>query len=145
MMKTLMVILLFTAIFSFSAKVFSQGITLEISNKTVREAIQTLKVKTGYSFVYEVKDIDTQRKVTVKTKNKPINEVVKQILKGQKVSYSIQGKNIVVTRTKKSASSTKGVTNENPKKAIGIAADKKGKSFIADTTKIKVIRINTIK
>ena len=144
-MKTLKVIVLSVVFFCFSATLFSQGISLDLSNITVREAIQTLKVKTGYSFVYEVKDIDTQRKVTVKTNNKSINEAVNQILIGQKVSYSIQGKNIVVTRIKKSTSSTNGVSNENPKKATGIAADKKGKSFIADSTKIKVIKINTNK
>ena len=145
MMKTYKLILLSVAFFCFSASLFSQGISLDLPNITVREAIQTLKVKTGYSFVYEVKDIDTQRKITVKTINRPINEVVKQILLGQKVSYSIQGKNIVVTRIKKSSSSTNAVSNENPKNTTGTVVDKKAKSFIADSAKMKVIRINTNK
>ena len=145
MIKTLTVFVLTMVFFSFSAKVFPQGITLDISNKTVKEAIQIVKAKTGYSFVYEVKDIDTQRQVTVIIKNKSINEAVKQILKGQKVTYTIQGKNIVVTRIKKSSSSTNGVSNENSKKSTGIVVEKKAKSFIADSTKIKVIKINKIK
>ncbi len=145
MMKTLKVILLSLAFFCFSATVFSQCITLDLSNITVREAIQTLKVKTGYSFVYEVKDIDTQRKITVKLKNKPINEAVKQILVGQKVSYSIQGRNIIVIKNNKSNSSANAVTNENPKKSTGIVVEKKAKSFIGDSAKMKVIRINTNK
>ena len=145
MMKTLKVIVLSVVFFCFSATLFSQGISLDLSNIIVREAIQTLKVKTGYSFVYEVKDIDTQRKVTVKTNNKSINEAVNQILIGQKVTYTIQGKNIVVTRIKKSTSLTNGMNNENSQKISGIVADKKGKPFIVDSTKVKVIKINTVK
>ena len=110
------VIFLTLAFYCLSATVFSQIITLNMSNITVKEAIQTLKDKTGYSFVYEVNDIDTQRKISVKATSKTIDEVVKQMLTGQKVSYIIQGKNIVVTKDQKLTSETTEINSQKSKK-----------------------------
>ena len=98
MTKTLKVIFLTLSFYCLSATAFSQTISLNVSDITVKEAIRLLKEKTGYSFVYEVNDIDTQRKISIKSSNNTIDEVVKQILTGQKVNYVIKAKNIIITK-----------------------------------------------
>lgn len=55
-----------------------------------------LQAKSGYSFVYIAGDVDTDRTISVNASQ--LKEAVAQILKGQNVSYEIQGKNIVIKR-----------------------------------------------
>ncbi|MEI8272765.1 MAG: SusC/RagA family TonB-linked outer membrane protein, partial [Paludibacter sp.] len=143
MRKTMKVIFLTLAFYCLSATAFSQSITLNMNNITVKEAIQILKDKTGYSFVYEVNDIDTQRKISVKASSKSIDEVVKQMLAGQKVSYIIQGKNIVVTRDQKSTSETTEINSQKSKKIIGKVTDESGNPLPGVSVVVKSTRKGT--
>ena len=70
MRKTMKVILLTLSFYCLNATAFSQSISLNLSNVTVKEAIRTLKEKTGYSFIYEVSDIDTQRIISINQEKK---------------------------------------------------------------------------
>lgn len=138
------VILLTLTFYCLSATAFSQRITLNMSNITVKEAIHTFKEKTGYSFVYEVNDIDSQRKISVKTTNKTIDEVVKQILIGQNVSYTIQGKSIVVTKNIKTTTATTIDNNQTQKKITGLVTDDKGEPIIGASISIKGLPNGTV-
>lgn len=71
-----------------------------MSNVSVKKAMTELQTKSGYSFVYIAGDVDTDRTVSINASQ--LKDAVAQILKGQNVSYEIQGKNIVI---KKEASS----------------------------------------
>ena len=64
------VILLTLSFYCLNATAFSQSISLNLSNVTVKEAIRTIKEKTGYSFIYEVSDIDTQRIISINQEKK---------------------------------------------------------------------------
>lgn len=90
-----------SVLYCLSTPVFSQDITLNINKVTVKEAIEKLKEKSGYSFVFEVGDLDTKKVISVQATQKPVEDVVKQILAGQNVFYEIKDKNIVVTIVKK--------------------------------------------
>lgn len=100
MKENLKVILMILAFHCLSFSAFSQSISLNVRNVTVKEAIEQLKQNSGYSFVFEVGDLDTRKLISVNANQRPVDEVVKQILKDQNVSYEIKDKNIVVTRAK---------------------------------------------
>ena len=145
MRKTMKVILLTLAFYCLSATAFSQSITLNLSNVTVKEAIQTLKEKTGYSFVYEVNDIDTQRKISVKTTNKSIEDVVKQVLIGQNVEFEIIGNNVVITKKAKLLSDKTETNQQNKSKKItGLVTDEKGDPIIGASVILKGSKTGTI-
>ena len=145
MRKTMKVILLTLTFYCLSATAFSQSITLNISNITVKETIQTLKEKTGYSFVYEVNDIDTQRKISVKTTNKSIEDVVKQVLSGQNVEFEIIGKNVVIKKKAKPLSDITETNQQiNLKKITGLVTDSKGDPIIGASIIIKETAKGTI-
>ncbi len=111
MKEKLKVILMILALHCLSFSTFSQSITLNVRNITVKEAIEQLKQNSGYSFVFEVGDLDTRKLISVNANQKPVEEVVKQILKDQNVSYEIKDKNIVITRAKAAPKSkTKKIT-----------------------------------
>ena len=79
---------------------FSQNISLKISDITVKDAIEQLKEKTGYAFVFSSADVDTNKRVSIMANEEDINNVIKQILHGQNdLSYEIKGKKIIIKKT----------------------------------------------
>lgn len=109
---------------------YSQDISLKINNVTVKEAIELLKKNTGYSFVFSSSDLNTRQRVSVSAENATIQEVVNQILKGQKgIDYEIQGKKIVVRKTAPVSSST----SQNKKSVSGKVVDANGEPVIGAT------------
>lgn len=78
---------------------FAQAVSLKMEEVSVKEAMTQLKNKSGYSFVYEVGDLDTKRKVNVNATQ--LLDAVSQILEGQNVSFEIRDKNIVVSKMRR--------------------------------------------
>ena len=77
MKEKLKVILMILALHCLSFSAFSQSITLNARNITVKEAIEQLKQNSGYSFVFEVGDLDTRKLISVNANQRPVDEVVK--------------------------------------------------------------------
>ena len=85
----------------FNLSAFSQDITLKANNITVKEAIEQIKKSSGYSFVFSSLDLDTKKRVSISVKDAVIEEVVKQLLKGQSgLSYEIQDKKVIIKRAR---------------------------------------------
>ena len=97
---------------------FAQAVSLKMEEVSVKEAMTQLKNKSGYSFVYEVGDLDTKRKVNVNATQ--LLDAVSQILEGQNVSFEIRDKNIVVSKD------AKDVTKGKKKTIKGTVKDTKG-------------------
>ena len=55
---------------------YSQGITLKYKNITVKEAIEQLKEKSGYAFVFSSIDVNTGKRISVTANNATIEEIV---------------------------------------------------------------------
>ena len=87
--------------------------------------METLKEENGYSFVFASGDINTQKVIRVKVNNGTIDQVVKQILQDQKVSYEIKNKNIIVQKNEAS-----NQTDNNKKKVTGTVVDVNGLPII---------------
>lgn len=84
------------ALLCLNLSIYSQSISLKMNNVSVKKAMTELQTKSGYSFVYIAGDVDTNRTVSVNANE--LKDAVAQILKGQNVSYEIQGKNIVIKK-----------------------------------------------
>ena len=118
-----------SAALCFNLSTFAQDISLKINNVTVKEAMEQLKKTSGYSFVFSSNDINTKQRVSVSAEDATIEEVVKQILKGQKgIDYEIQGKKIVLKRKASSTSS-----QQKAGKVTGRVLDVKGEPIIGAT------------
>lgn len=118
-----------SAALCFNLSTFAQDISLKINNVTVKEAMEQLKKTSGYSFVFSSNDINTKQRVSVSAEDATIEEVVKQILKGQTgIDYEIQGNKIILK--KKSSSST---SQQKSGKVTGRVLDAKGEPIIGAT------------
>ena len=125
--KTLTLILLLLC--SFTWAMSAQQVNLDLRNVTVKEAMDALKNRSGYSFVFEAGDIDT--KVVVSVKAKTVQEAVSQIISGQKVSYELRGRNMVLQRTSTDARKAKqtvkgGVKDQKGQPVVGATVMEKG-------------------
>lgn len=118
-------ILMVLVVFCLNFTAFSQNINLNLNNVTVKKAMETLKEENGYSFVFASGDINTQKVIRVKVNNGTIDQVVKQILQDQKVSYEIKNKNIIVQKNEAS-----NQTDNNKKKVTGTVVDVNGLPII---------------
>lgn len=90
--------------------VFAQSVNLNLRNVTVKTAMDRLRSASGYSFVYEVGDIQTDRTVTVDAKN--LDEAVRQILSGQNVTYQIKDNNIIIRKASPRSSAQQAPAKE---------------------------------
>lgn len=84
------------ALLCLNVSIYAQNISLKINNVTVEKAISELQQQSGYSFVYITGDLNTKKNVSVNATQ--LEEAIRQILKGQNVSYEIQGKRIIVKK-----------------------------------------------
>lgn len=89
-------ILMVGAVLCLNLSVYSQLISLKMNDVSVKKAMMELQTKSGFSFVYIAGDLDIRKMVTIDANQ--LDEAINQILKGQNVSYEIQGKNIVIKR-----------------------------------------------
>ena len=80
------------------SKLICAAINLQLKNVTVKQAIETIQKQNGYSFAFAASDLNTKKIVTVLAKDLPIEKVVEQVLAGQDVSYTIQGKDIIIKK-----------------------------------------------
>lgn len=112
-----------------SGTAFAQHVSLTMNNVTVKQAMDTLKKQSGYSFVFSSEDVDTKKKVSVDADDQKVEDIVRQILDGQSVTYEIKGKNIVVR-------STTSTVPTGPKKTV--------KGQVVDAAGIPVIGANIV-
>jgi len=125
MRKSMKVILMTIVFCCLSFRMFSQGITLNMSSVAVKEAIKSLNKLSGYTFVYAINDLDTKKIISVSANKKNINEVVEQIIIGQNVTYKIKGKSIIISPKKVISDA-----NQSYHRLTGQVTDEKGITII---------------
>lgn len=136
MRKTLKVIWMTLLLFYLSTSAFPQSITLKTNKITIKEAIEKLKQTSGYSFVFEVGDLDTRKTVMLNVTNATIESVVDQIISDQNVTWHINGKNIVIRK--------QSSDNHLTKKINGTVVDDKGETIIGANVSVKGTTNGTI-
>lgn len=73
-------------------------LSLNLKNATIREAIESIKSQSEFSFSLDVKDLNLDEKVSVSLNNKSINEVLAVLFNGRNVHYEINDRHVVITR-----------------------------------------------
>lgn len=121
-----------------SGTAFAQHVSLTMNNVTVKQAMDALKKQSGYSFVFSSEDVDTKKKVSVDADDQKVEDVVRQILDGQSVTYEIKGKNIVVRSIAQTSSS------QQKKTITGTIVDPSGMPVIGANVMVKGTTNGTI-
>ncbi len=130
---------------SIAVSVRAQCITLSLRNVSVTTAMSQLQKNSGYSFVYNSKDIKGSRLVSVTANNKPISEVVAQILEGQGVDYVIRNKSIIIS-PKSAKEQQQGQKKDKATRRTlkGNVTDDNGEPIVGATVMVKGSESGTI-
>lgn len=121
--------LLVATLLACSVGTFAQSLSLKLNQVSVKQAMSQLKQKSGYSFVYEAKDLDTKKTVSVNASD--LKQAITQILQSQDVSYTIQGKSIIIKKGRPAPSKTP--QSSTTIKAVGKIVDHNGEPIIGAT------------
>lgn len=115
-------------------------VTFNVRNVKVIQAMNQLKKDTGYSFVFCANSINPNQTVSVNSKNAELSSVVEQILKGQNVSYQIDGKQIIVSplqETVEKKGQTPSHQQQRERTVKGNIVDDKGEPIIGASIKVR--------
>lgn len=140
----LSILLLFLGIFTVSATGYSQDtrVSIDVDNKTVNEVFSEIKAQTNYSFWFDIKDVDINRKVSVNAKNETVKSVLSTVLKGQDLDVELKGNHIIIV--KNDASNHKVSTQQQNKKISGVIKDANGEPIIGANVVVKGTTIGNI-
>ena len=118
-----------------SQPILAQGITLQLKNVTVKEAIEALHKTKNYSVVIKATEVDMNKKVSVNAKDAPIETILDQIFVGQQVSYTVNGHSIIIS--KKSDATQQKPGNKKKQKISGIVYDEENNPVIGASVMVK--------
>lgn len=139
----LTVLLFFAGIFSVSATVYSQEarVTIHAENKRVSEIITEIKTQTNYSFWFDVKDVNVNRKISIHAQDKTLEDVLHQMFKGENVDFKLKENHIILTKKGSPVSLNKF---QQSKKITGVVKDKQGSPVIGANIVLKGTTVGTI-
>ena len=92
----ILTILLAALFFATSAAAQNRRpVTIDVKDATVESVISTLKSQYGFSFVMRSDEVDLTRRVTISLKQRPVEEVLEALFRGQPVNIEFSGQNVI--------------------------------------------------
>ena len=94
------VLFLFVFCFNLSASVFSQymKVSLKLEKASMEEFFQVIQDKTGLSFLYNSELFGNEEKITRDIGDKPLNEILTEVLEPKGFTYKYRDEVIVVKK-----------------------------------------------
>ena len=105
---------------AMAQKAKSENVTLNVTSATISQVFTQMKKQTGYNFVINSDLAKTMTKVNVNVNNKPMREVLNEVLGRYKCTYDIEGHTIIVLRK---------AVDERPRTVIGVVRDDAGNAL----------------
>lgn len=99
MMKMVLIIVVLF-IYQASATTAAQNITLSVRNKSLESVFREIRKQTNYNIVCQSEILKNAGPVTVDVQSKDLYLVLNEVLLPQDLSYTIQDRNIVVSKAK---------------------------------------------
>ena len=98
-MKLTLAIILISFLGAFASETYSQTarLSLDLKNSSVGDALKVIEDQSDFFFLYSENMIDVNRKVNVDLKESKIETVLDKIFEGTNVSYTLKGRQIVLT------------------------------------------------
>lgn len=143
----LSVILFFSFVLSAMARdVNSQNakVTLDKQHVAISEILNAIETQTDYLFVYNKRNVDTKRAVSVSAQNQPVSKVLSDIFKGTNIAYALEGEYIVLTVAETKKAEETPVSQQSKQTISGIVKDATGETIIGANVSVKGTTTGTI-
>lgn len=133
--------LLTCSCFAFAGQVNSQDLKVSLNKQHVHltEVLDAIEQQTGYLFVSN-RDVDLNQKVSIHATDKPVSEVLADLLKNTGVNFTLEGVNIILTRNEKTSKIQQGKSD----KTSATQQSKNVKGKILDRTDGPIIGANVM-
>ena len=73
----------------------AQGLSLELRNTSLKEALTTIEKESGYIFLYNAKSVDLNQQVSCSVRHASLDEVMKSILPAG-LTYEVKNRQVVI-------------------------------------------------
>lgn len=123
-LKMLLVLLMIQSLMMSFVPAQVARVELNLKNVSVDQVLKEIKRQTNMSVVYNLADINLEKKISVEANNEEITVVLDRLIKDLGVSYKVQGNHIVFSKEDKPAASltVKGnVTDSAGEPLIGVS------------------------
>jgi TonB-dependent SusC/RagA subfamily outer membrane receptor len=105
-------------------EILSQKVTIEVNNQDMKSVLTKLNKLTQIRFTYSSAIINSQRKVTLKAIEKPLSDVLDELLRPMNIGYKLEGKQVILV---KGANPLSIFSNESSTNSPGIDRNISGK------------------
>ncbi len=97
---------------AFAVNTYSQStrISLDLKNVSTRTVLQQIETKSQFYFIYDATVVNVERKVSIKTANKPITKILDNLFAGTNVIYRINNRQVALTAESSSSSAQQDKT-----------------------------------
>lgn len=121
-------------------------VSIVANQTTARDVLNEIEKQTDYLFVFNVNEVNLDRKISVKVKNQSVAEVLNLIFNDTDINYAMEGKNIMLMRKARDLNSK---TNNIPRpqqgnKVTGTVKDSNGEPIIGANIRVKGSNIGTV-
>ena len=130
---------------TYATESYSQNmrVTVVSSGISTAQVLSEIEEQTDYLFVYDVNEVNLDRRVNVDAENRPVSEVLDEVFEGTNVDYAMEGKNIMLMKRSKKASPVSAQqTSGNTIK--GVVTDANGEPIIGANIMVEGTTTGTI-
>lgn len=128
-LRKAIIIMKFTLLFFFvsvwgavaSSYAQSTKLTLKVKNEPIAQVIKKIEQQSKYTFVYNVDEVDLDRKVSISAQGTSIKDVLNNIFAGQPIEFVIKERHVALYYK---------LQQKNTRKISGVISDKEGNPII---------------
>tara|TARA_R110000764_G_scaffold239973_1_gene341045 strand:+ start:11809 stop:15366 length:3558 start_codon:yes stop_codon:yes gene_type:complete len=94
-------LLIITSVIQVQAGTGNQGekMSLELEGVTLEQALNEIESKSHYRFIYENSQIPLKKRVSVKTINKELAEILSMLFKNMPIVYTVKGRQVILIKS----------------------------------------------
>lgn len=133
----LTIVLLLAVLVQVSAKSYSQNITLNEKNTSIKKVLILIEQQSGYHFLYDQLDLPKNDKINIQVSQATVEEALNKCFKNQPIDYKIFEQTIVLKKSN-------AVSEIQIKKIQGTVTDDDGQPMPGVSIKIKGTQIVAI-
>jgi len=104
-------------------------VTINKRNTTLKEVLNEIERQTDYLFIYN-NEVNTNEKVSIRTKERTVSEVLNSLLKDKEMNYSMEGNHIILSKIENRNYTEEGfienITQQQKKQISGTVVDEAG-------------------
>ena len=119
-------------------------LNLDFTNAPLSKVLNEIEHQTSLSIVYNTKDVDLDRTVTIKTSQEKLSVVMPRLLEHSAASYSIRDKYLVLFADKRESVGSVNNVSQNKRVIKGRITDASGESLIGVSVLVKGTTNGTI-